>query len=116
MRHLKFATSSCMAALLCCFAQSSIYAEAKSLPANGQYPSNSQSAQVPKKGFKISGKVVDIGKDISGIVFICNGFEVIDLGVMVEIANPTSGRHLVEVRATDKYGFSAKGARTFSFQ
>jgi len=44
---------------LCCFAQSSIYAEAKSLPANGQYPSNSQSAQVPKKGFKISGKVVD---------------------------------------------------------
>ncbi len=33
-----------------------------------------------------------------------------------EIANPTSGTHLVEVRATDKYGFSVKGARTFSFQ
>src|SRR5574344_1639669 len=33
----------------------------------------------------VKGDVHDIGKNITGIVLSCNGFEVIDLGVMVEI-------------------------------
>ena len=32
----------------------------------------------------VKGDVHDIGKNIAGIVMRCNGFEVIDLGVMVE--------------------------------
>jgi len=35
----------------------------------------------------VKGDVHDIGKNIVGVVLQCNGYEVIDLGVMVPVAD-----------------------------
>ena len=54
----------------------------------------------------VKGDVHDIGKNIVGVVLQCNGFEVIDLGVMVpwtkilEVGERERRRHDRPVRAS----------------
>ena len=46
----------------------------------------------------VKGDVHDIGKNIVGVVLACNGFEVIDLGVMVPCEKDSRRRRARKMR------------------
>ena len=52
----------------------------------------------------VKGDVHDIGKNIVGVVLQCNGFEVIDLGVMVPWQNDPRGRQRQQRRHDRPFG------------
>jgi 5-methyltetrahydrofolate--homocysteine methyltransferase len=62
-------------------------------------PSNNQTGAVKILLATVKGDVHDIGKNIVGVVLACNGYEIIDLGVMVPAAKilEEATRHRVDI-------------------